>query len=114
MSLKENLILLCFSYVFLILPVFGQQYPLVNCPEVFKYAYDLKYGGHYGLVTVKKDESSISEIQINMSVNAQEHVYVSSLLVFYSFCIFILFLNFIFLTLQLSITVYKWFKFGKL
>ncbi|KAK9730528.1 Serine protease gd N-terminus [Popillia japonica] len=75
MSLKKNLILLCFSYVFLILPVFGQQYPLVNCPEVFKYAYDLKYGGHYGLVTVKKDESSISEIQINMSVNAQEHVY---------------------------------------
>ncbi|KRT81630.1 Trypsin [Oryctes borbonicus] len=52
-----------------------QSYPKVNCPHIFKYAYELKYGGYHGLITIPKDASTTSEIQVNMSSNSQQHVY---------------------------------------
>ncbi|GJQ88389.1 hypothetical protein Trydic_g4963 [Trypoxylus dichotomus] len=50
-------------------------YPEVSCSDTFKYDYDPKYGGHYGLIRVQKGASTTSELQVNMSANAQQHIY---------------------------------------
>lgn len=72
---KTSLLTCCF--VSLLLRVASQQqFPTVNCPEIFRYSFDSNQGGYYGLLTVKKDGSSTSKLQVNMSINTQTPIHV--------------------------------------
>ncbi|KAK9753133.1 Trypsin [Popillia japonica] len=76
---KTSLLACCF--VSLLLRVASQQqfptqqFPTVNCPEIFRYSFDSNQGGYYGHLTVKKDGSSTSELQVNMSINTQTPIH---------------------------------------
>lgn len=63
----------------LFLNTFAQvRYPAVNCPDIFQYSYDRNIGGHYGQISIPRDGSATSELQVNMTMNTRKPVNVSN------------------------------------